>query len=150
MATKKTSSFKLTASEVERIKKMVPTIAELRNNDLRRDYRSVRNNYYGNTIPPENEVLIEFLPREEISRLSGYDDNETDGLCSFGTFRGLPAPKAILLPDDLKVNETRVSLLHEMAHMKVNLKFGRSMGHGNNFNKEIRRLFLAGAYDGWA
>ena len=149
MTTTKTSSFKLPASEVERIKKMVPTIAELRNIDLRRDYCSVRNNYYGNTLPPADEVRIAFLPRSEISRLSGYDDNETDGLCSFGTFRGLPVPKTILLPDDLKVNETRVSLLHETAHMKVNLKFRRSMGHGKYWQQEMNRLMLIGAFDGW-
>jgi hypothetical protein len=148
MTTRK-SKFKLPSSEVERIKQIVPTIAELRNIDLKRDYCSVRNNYYGNKIPPADEVLIAFMPRSEIRRLSGYDDDETDGLCSFGIFRGVPAPKAILLPDDLKVNETRTSLLHETAHMKVNLQFGRNMGHGKYWEKEMRRLMLIGAFDGW-
>lgn len=149
MKTRMNRSFKLSPSEAGRIREMVPTLAELRNIDLKRDYCSIRKNYYGSTIPPADEVLIAFLPREEISRLSGYDDNETDGLCSFGTFRGLPIPKAILLPDDLKVNETRVSLLHETAHMKVNLKFGRNMGHGEYWKQEMNRLMLVGAFDGW-
>jgi hypothetical protein len=143
------STVKLSQHEVKRIKEMVPTVSELRNIDLKRDYRSIRKSYYGRTIPPVEEVLIAFLPRAEIRRLSGYDDDETDGLCCFGSFRGVPALKAILLADDMKPNETRISLLHEMSHMKVNLKFGRSMGHGKNFEREIRRLVMAGAYDGW-
>jgi hypothetical protein len=139
---------KLSKSEVERIKMVTPTIAELRIIDLMRDYRVLRNRHFGNTIPPTEEVLLRFLPRREITRLGGYDD--VDGLCCYGgKVAGHPCPKAILLPDDLNVNETRLSLLHEMAHMKVNSKFGRSMGEGKNWKKEMRRLMNAGAFDGW-
>jgi hypothetical protein len=35
-----------------------------------------------------------------------------------------------------------------MAHMKVNLKFGRMMGEGEHWKKEVLRLVAAGAYDG--
>ncbi len=141
--------FKLQESEVERIRSMVPTIAELRDVDLMRDYRAIRKNYYGNTIPPIEKILIRLLPREEIARLSGYDDEHTEGLSCWGKYKGFIVPAMILLPDDLKVWETRVNLLHEIAHLKVNLKFKRNMGHGKNFDREIRRLVAAGAYDGW-
>ena len=153
MANRKSSKTKAVAlpkSEIERLKDMVPTIAELRIIDLMRDYRAIRNAYFGETIPPTEEVLLRFLPRDEIARLSGFDDKDTDGLCSFGKFsKSISCPKSILLADDLRVSETRITLLHEMAHMKVDTKFGRPMGHGENWKKEMRRLAEAKAFDNW-
>ena len=146
---KKSSRSKLSPDEAKRIKAMVPTIDELRIIDLMRDYRAIRKNYYGNSIPPVEKMLIRFFPREEIVKLSGYDDEHTDGLSCWGKYKGFLVPTMILLPDDLKICETRISLLHETAHIKVNLKFGRNMGHGKNFDREIRRLAAVGAYDGW-
>ena len=139
--------FKLQASEIERMRKMVPTVEELRIIDLMRDYRAVRKNFFGNSIPPVEEVLIRFLPRREMDRMGGSDN--IAGLCSFGSHCGLPSTKAILLVDDLHVIETRITLLHEMAHMKVNLKCGRQMKHGKTWQKEMRRLASAGAFDNW-
>jgi hypothetical protein len=146
---KKNSAFKLQASEVERIREMVPTVDELRIIDLMRDYRSIRKNYFGNSIPPTEEILIRFLPRNEMGRLSGSKDRDTDGYCSCGKHHGTPVPQTLSLVDDLDVNQTRITLLHEMAHMKVNTKFGRAMKHGKNFKKELRRLMAAGAFDDW-
>lgn len=139
---------KLPASEIERIKSMVPTIAELRLIDLMRDYRAIRKAYYGRTIPPVEEVVFKFLPRKELKRLVNTND-DVDAVCGFGMHRGTPTLKAIALAEDLTVEETRLRLLHETAHMKVNLKFGRMMGEGKHFKKEQRRLVAAGAYDGW-
>ena len=144
---KKTSSFKLPTSEVERIKAMVPTIEELRIIDLMRDYRAIRKNFFGNSIPPVEEVLLRFLPRKEINRLGG--DNDIAGVCCFGEYYGVAAAKVILLADDLHICETRITLLHEMAHMKVNTKYGRNMKHGEIWKKEMRRLAAAGAFDNW-
>ena len=145
---KKTSSFKLSKSEVERIKVMVPTMVELRIIDLMRDYRAIRKAYYGKTIPPVEEVLLRFLPRHEIKRLSGLNE-EVDGLCLFGAYRGVPCPYAILLAEDMGTRRIRHTLLHEVAHMKINLKFGRMMGEGKHWNNEMRRLMRLGAFDGW-
>lgn len=135
--------------EIARLKEMVPTVAELRIIDLMRDYRVVRDSYYGTLIPPVEKVLLRFLPREEIARLASDEEKDTDGLCLAGDFKGTPEPYAILLADDLRTNETRITLLHETSHMKVNLKFGRNMGHGKHFKRELRRLMMAGAYDNW-
>ena len=140
---------KLSKSEVERIKMVTPTIAELRIIDLIRDYRAIRKGYFGNSIPPVEEVLIRFLPRKEMSRLARADDDDVDGLCLWGYYLGSPVPRTILLADDLRVNETRVTLVHEMGHMKVNIKHKRNMHHGKAFQKELTRLRIAGAYDGW-
>lgn len=144
---RKRNNFQLRPDEVVRIKEMIPTIQELRIIDLMRDYRAVRRNYFGNSIPPVDEVLLRFLPRREIDRLGGFDD--VAGVCCFGEHCGFAAPRSILLVDDLHVCETRITLLHEMAHMKVNLKYGRSMKHGETWKKEMRRLAAAGAFDDW-
>jgi hypothetical protein len=146
---KKSSNFKLPTWEVERIREMVTTVSELRDIDLARDYRSIRKNYFGNSIPPVEEMQIKFLPRNEMDRLSGSIDRDTDGFCSCGKHHGVPVPQTLALADDLGVNETRITLIHEMVHMKVNLKHGRSMGEGKNWKRELRRLMAAGAYDGW-
>ena len=82
-----------------------------------------------------------------MDRQSGFDG--TDGFNACGKHHGTPVPQTLSLADDLDVNQTRLTLLHEMAHMKVNLKFGRAMGEGKNWNKEMHRLMRLGAFDGW-
>ena len=143
------SSRHLPKDEVEFLKKMVPTVSELRIIDLMRDYRAIRDTYFGNSVPPVEVVLLRFLPRKEIVRLGGYDDPDTDGWCMCGEVNGHALPTAILLSDDLRLNEVGIALRHEMAHLKTNLKFGKSMGEGKYWKKEIRRLVAAGAYDGF-
>lgn len=144
----KRKTNRLSKSEMEWLRTLVPTVDELRIIGLMRDYDSIRKDYFRKTIPAVSDILIRFLPRKEITRLSGFDDCDTDGLCSFGVYHGTPCLKAILLADDLTELESDLALRHEMAHMKVNLKFGRMMGEGENWKKEIRRLVAAGAYDG--
>ena len=140
----------LSPSEAIRLGKMRPTKSELMLIDLMRDYASLRRWLFANSIPPVEEVLLKFLPRNEIARLSGFDDNETDGLCSFGKITAsIPCPKSILLSDDLSVRETRMTLIHEMAHMKVDIEFQRPMGHGKKWQKEMKRLARLGAFENW-
>ncbi len=145
----KKSSVKLPKAEVERLKDMVPTIAELRIIDLMRDYNVLRKRHFGKTIPPVEEISIRFLPRNEMDRLGRSTGRDIDGYCSCGVYQGAPIPQTLALADDLDVIQTRHSLIHEMAHLKVNLKAGRAMGEGKHWKKEIRRLVAAGAYDGW-
>jgi hypothetical protein len=145
----KRNSPKLPKSEVSRLRDMVPTVDELRIIDLMRDYRAIRNRYFGSSIPPVEDVMLRFIPRKELSRLVRSEEDDIDAVCSFGMHHGIPSLKAIALADDLNVEETRLRILHEMAHMKVNLKFGRMMGEGKHWKKEMRRLMAAGAFDGW-
>jgi hypothetical protein len=137
----------LPPDEVARIKEMVPTVAELRIIDLMRDYTAVRKCYFGNSIPPIEMVLIGFMPATEMRRIGA--GMEADGACLAGKVAGLITCYAITLSDDLRVSETRITLLHEMAHLKVNIKFGRQMKHGEHWKKEMRRLAAAGAFDDW-
>ena len=146
---RKTNRVSLPPSEVERMKSMVPTVEELRIIDLMRDYRAIRKAHFGTSIPPVEVVLLRFLSRKEMNRLTRCEDGETDGLCLWGEYLGSPVPRTILLADDLRINEIRIALLHEMGHMKVDIKHGRRMRHGKVFQKELNRLRLAGAYDGW-
>jgi hypothetical protein len=144
---KKKSSFKLPQSEVERIREMVPTIEELRIIDLMRDYRAIRKNYFGSTIPPVEDVLIRFLSRKEICRFVGKD--ETVGACLVGRYSTNPFPYILAVADDLSVNETRITLLHEMAHMKVDIRHRRARGHGKHWQAEMKRLARIGAFENW-
>ena len=142
---RKRTKSKLSDHEIERIREMIPTIDELRIIDIRRDYRAIRKARFGNSIPAVEHVLIALMPRIEMKRMSGEKDVE--GACLSGFAGKLLTPYVIALADDLKVSDQRITLLHEMAHLKVNIKFGRSMGHGKQWKKEMRRLAAAGAFD---
>lgn len=143
---KKTKS-KLPDHEIERIREVTPTIDELRIIDVRRDYRVIRDRYFGNSIPSVYEVLIGFMPKREMKRIGAGE--ETDGGCLAGFCGEKITCYAITLADDLRVAEQRITLLHEMAHLKVNIKFGRQMGHGHQWKKEMRHLAALGAFDDW-
>jgi hypothetical protein len=126
---------------------MRPTIPELRLIDLMRDYRAIRKGYFGTTIPAVEDVMIRFLSKKEISRFVGKD--EILGACLAGKYEKCPFPYVIAICDDLNVNETRMTLLHEMAHMKVDIKFSRARGHGKHWQAEMKRLARAGAFENW-
>jgi hypothetical protein len=147
--TMKKSRIEISKSEVDRMRRMVPTINELRIIDLMRDYRAIRKNYFGRSIPPVEEVLLRFVSRKELDRLAKQNEREVIGISLWGKYLRSPAPKIVLLADDLEPKEIRITLLHEMAHLKVDIKYGQCMGHGKIFEKELDRLRLARAYDGW-
>lgn len=138
---------KLPDHEIERIRQVTPTVDELRIIDLRRDYRAVRNGYFGKSIPPVEDVLLAFLSAKEMKRIGA--GREAAGSCLAGFIKDRTAPYAIVIQDDLSCHEIRITLLHEMAHLKVNIEFGQSMGHGNNWKREMRRLAASGAFDEW-
>lgn len=145
--TKRKKKSKLPDHEIERIREVTPTIDELRIIDVRRDYRAIRKNHFGNSIPPVEEILIGFVPPHEMKRIGAGED--ADGGCLAGFIGKKTACYAITIADDMKVAEQRITLLHEMAHLKVNIEHGRQMGHGETFKKEKRRLAASGAYDEW-
>ena len=140
---------KLPPDEVARIKEMAPTVDELRIIDVMRDYRAIRNARFGKTIPPVELVFIRFIPRREMERFCSAEDGMTIGACLAGRHLGSPMPYVIALAEDANVLESRFTLLHEMAHLKVNIKFQRNMGHGRYWKREMRRLAAVGAMDDW-
>jgi SprT-like family protein len=137
--------LKLPPDEIVRMKKMVPTVRELRIVDALRDYRAIRKNYYGNRIPPAEEVTIAFVPGQVLKSI--YHDG-----CLGFYVRGITnyvGLTVIVIAEESGVNETRMTLLHETCHLSVDSKWNRNMGHGKYFKKEARRLMAAGALDDW-
>lgn len=137
--------MKLPPDEVVRIRKMVPTIRELRIIDLMRDYRAIRKNHFGNRVPPVEQVMFGFTSRKVL-----FDIHSTDCVgynVEAKTYH--VAMGAIIIAEDSGTSETHTTLLHEMTHFSVDGKWGRPMGHGKYFKKEARRIMAAGAMDRW-
>lgn len=126
---------------------MIPTKRELRIIDLMRDYRAIRKRSFGKSIPLVEDVAFILLSKSEMLRLSG--DERNHGCSLSGVLEGIPLPFIIGLCEDDGEIVQRTTLVHEMAHFKVNLKFGRDMQHGKNFDAEMRRIVRIGELDGW-
>ena len=134
-------------SEKHRLREMVPTLDELRLLDIRRDYRAIRARAFGNSIPPIEEVSVILLPKREMIRATGAEDSM--GFTCAGLVGGKRVPFVIGIENDLGVVITRMTLIHEMAHLKVNLKYDRLMGHGKIWIAEMHRLVRIGEMDAW-
>ena len=139
--------LKLPPEEVESIKEMVPTLRELRIIDLMRDYRAVRNRYFGETIPPVEKVAFLFLDQLGMEQIGAFEDSL--GLCLCPTQFHKSAPVILAFSEDNGVSQQRITLIHEMAHAKVNREHKRDMGHGKFWQNEMKRLAKLGAFDDW-
>jgi hypothetical protein len=133
-----------TPEEVERIRSMTLTIRELMVIDLMRDYRAIRKRAFGNSIPPAEAVGFCVVPEKLMTKT-----------CCGEAFEFCYVPKdykfsgTIGMCECNSIEETRQSLLHAMAHLKINFKFKRDMGHGKYFKAEMRRLVAVGELDDW-
>jgi hypothetical protein len=139
--------LKLPPEKVIRLKEMVPTIRELRIIDMMRDYRAVRDRYFGETIPPVEKVAFLFLDKTGMEQLGDYDD--LLGVCWHRHNRHWSAPVVFGLWEDNGESQMRITLIHEMAHAKVNREHKRDMGHGKYWKNEMKRLAKVGAFDDW-
>jgi hypothetical protein len=139
--------MKLSPDDIERLRKMVPTIRELRTIDILRDYRAIRARAFGKSIPPAEDIAIMLLSKREMSRMSGAEDPL--GGCLSGFAGKLLTPFVITIFEELGEIETRTTLLHEMGHLKVNIKHGRNMHHGKLWIAEMHRLVRIGEMDAW-
>jgi hypothetical protein len=137
----------MTEKESKRLKKIVPTMGELRIIGLMRDYTEIRKRYYGSKIPPVNKVTLKYVPEDELKRLAKGE--ESYGMCLVGKFHKENLPYLIYLADDLYPTEERMTLLHEMAHLSVNIAHRRLMMHGKAWKNEMKRLARLGAFDNW-
>jgi Zn-dependent peptidase ImmA (M78 family) len=136
-------ALNLSKSEMIRIKKMKPTMRELRLVDLLRDYKVIRNAYFGNSIPPVDRISIALLP----CKCKQLDDTLEDCM-GYVQITGMPI-YLITIGETLDVTQTRFTLIHEMAHLKVDLKHNRSMHHGKYWQTEMKRLANIGAFEHW-
>ena len=137
--------YRFVSEDIEDMRKMVLTIRELRLIDIRRDYRAIRKRYFGNSIPLVDEVAIVFVSGKIMESIF---DEHCLGFCVEAELHHVGL-SVIAIAEDSNPVETRLTLLHEMAHLKVEAKWNRNMGHGKYFKKEARRLMAAGALDDW-
>jgi len=138
-----------TAEDIEDVRSMRLTIEELELIDIRRDYEALRKAYFkGIAMPPVGHVGIQFVGGEVLAGLMGTgSEHDYLGYCA----RNLsPHSGLILLRKHAGKVQTRMSLIHEMAHISAEVQFGRrSHGHGKLWQGEMRRLALAGAMENW-
>jgi len=123
---------------------MRETKIELRIIDLMRNYRAIRKRTFGKSIPPVEVVGFVIVPEPLMTKLCcgeahGFSYSPSDW--SFSAMIGIC--------EDCNETEVRETLLHEMAHLKVNFKWKRNMGHGKYFKSEARRIMAAGELDDW-
>jgi SprT-like family protein len=137
--------LKLPPDEIARMKKMVPTIRELSVIDLMRDYRALRGRHFGKRVPPVEEVAFALVPGRVLSDIF---DEGCLGFNVEGASKHVAA-SVIVIAKESSINETRMTLIHEMAHVSVEGKWNRSMGHGKYWQREMKRLAKSGAFDPW-
>lgn len=126
----------------KRLREMRPTLDELLLIDLRRDYAVFRKRWFGNSVPPVEEVVLGLAFHAQMAEVRG---KECFGFCISESSGGPYMPVIVICktgPED----ERATTLLHEMAHVKVDRKFGRDMGHGTHWQAEMKRLARIGAF----
>jgi hypothetical protein len=153
--TNKYSSLNLIRDDRERMDAIKPYITELRLIDLHRHYTVFKERYFGNTIPSTQHVAIVLIAEETMEELYGpaWELGECIGFCAHNLKlkfnEGVDAPAIICLSRKLSSSITMLTLLHEMAHLKVERKWKRDMGHGKHWQNEMKRLAKLGAFDSY-
>lgn len=133
---------KLDSERREFLVSMKPTLAELRLIDLRRDYAVYRSRFFGSTIPDLDSVVLGFCPGNVMRNIFSDD---CLGFCIEGPVK-YTAASVILIAWDTNDTVQVGTMVHEMAHLKINLRFNRNMGHGKYWQKEMKRLARLGAF----
>lgn len=133
---------RLDQENIQRLREMRPTIDELLLIDMKRDYATFRKRWFGVSIPPVEAMMFGLTDAPVMESATGQDclgfyiSEKLDGA----------ALSAIVIARDADLVIRRMTMLHEMAHLKVDLKWGREMGHGNNWQTEMKRLARIGAF----
>lgn len=112
--------------------------------DLRRWYSMFRKRYFGNSIPPVNFVVFGLVPGKVMTNV--FNSRDCLGFAINGVAQNVAA-SVIVVSKESNWKERVITLLHEMAHLKIDQKFGRNMGHGKYWRLEMRRLAQIGAFD---
>lgn len=124
------------------------TLEELELVDIRRDYKALRQAYFRSSrLPPVEHVAILFVESRVIAGIEDGDVSEAYLGCCIDHL----APQAgmILITRGIGRQQTRLTLLHEMAHIAVEIRHRRPMGHGAVWQREMLRLARAGAFANW-
>lgn len=131
----------LLKEDKEALLKLRPTLTELRRIRGLRDYAAIRKKYFGSTIPDVSEVSILFVSGKRIGKTAKEDH-------LLGCLRYAPDMLgANICIDEASPDATYLmTLVHEMAHLKVEGKWKRDMGHGKHWQAEMQRLARLGAF----
>lgn len=134
------------AEDKDFLRKMKLTLAELERIDILRDYDVLKRRYFKRSrLPDVDHVAILFVSQKTMQAFAPHE-GETLGMC-LDDFS--PYTAVIWMTRGISRDETRRTLLHEMAHIAVAAKYGRkAMNHGKYWKAEMRRLMRAGAFDG--
>jgi len=124
------------------LKTLKPTLVEFRLIDIRRQYSYYRKRFFGNRVPPIEFVAILFVSPKYMKQHFGVSNKDY----GFYVERDMEA-FFIGLNDTQERFESYRTLLHEMAHISIDRKFKRVMGHGRHWKNEMKRLSNAGAYN---
>lgn len=112
------------------------TLDELELINIRRDYRILRKQYFPKDhLPPVERVAILFAGIDALGA-------SIDDVLRFQL-------GVIIIQKGIGSTRTRWTLLHEMAHLAVNIRHKRSMGHGRLWQREMMRLARLGAFDNY-
>lgn len=145
---KKTYTTLDSRDEIDRVRAMKLTLEELELVDIRRDYKALRLAYFKHSrLPPVEHVAIQFVDRRVISGIEDGDISETYLGCCVDHLA--PHAGMILITQGIGRQQTRLTLLHEMAHIAVEIRHKRPMGHGAIWQAEMLRLAKIGAFANW-
>lgn len=128
--------------EVRRLRKLSPRLDELILIDMRRDYNVFRKAFFGNSVPPVEAIMF---GRTTCPIMKKATDRNCYGFYIRSPFDDL-AMAAIVVAEDSDFVTRGMTMLHEMAHLKVDFKMGREMGHGKYWQAEMTRLARLGAF----
>lgn len=126
------------------------TNAELSAIDIRRQYEHFRKKYFKRSkLPPIEAVFVLYADPRRIRRFSRRAEGPVPVTheCR-GFYMGGADPEfgLIVINAGMDWNEVRATLLHEMAHMSVEMNHNRDMGHGKIWQSEMKRLANADAF----
>lgn len=134
--------------DIDRVREMKLTLEELELVDIRRDYKALRNAYFKDSkLPPVEHVAILFVDGKVICGVEG--EGESNDYLGYCVDHLAPYTAMILILRGCGRHQTRMTLLHEMAHIAVEIRYKRPMGHGPVWQREMLRLAKIGAFANW-
>jgi hypothetical protein len=113
--------------------------------DLKREYKEFNREYFDHDLPDDVRVTFSNnMPKDAIGGCHIHGVME----CKW-TGRDKCVGHSISIRPFLKNYDclARMTLLHEMAHLRVGLTVGRCNPHSYKWQTEMRRLVKIGAFD---
>jgi len=132
----------LLKSDIEALRKLKLTIQEARRIRALRDYQAIKKKFFGIAVPDVSSVSIVFISSKIMSKYFRSEETVGCNLSGIGAILHI-----IAIDEDSTDSEYLMTLIHEMAHLKIDEKWKRRMGHGKHWQNEMKRLAIAGAFE---